>query len=223
MMGCVFPACADNFVFSLKGGVPITDYFQTGVDSAFGHGWYQYSSAPRRYTVGLSGEWRMANAFGIEIGVLYKRIGYNLDGTYAYEAINSTTHYSVKGHSWDFPILIKYQPPKSKGLFASGGYSVRHVGPIRARGTRSDILYTPTIHTVVTGIDKGNIDGLPGTFSGPTIGAGIELGKGRMRISPELRYTFWIDNSTGNSGLHLNNQLDFLIGLVFLPGKRKIM
>src|SRR5579871_3033679 len=72
---CATPAFCQGFHFGVKAGVPITPYFETGVSGSL-HGSATYSSATRRYTVGVSGEWRLTNSFGFEADAMYHRLGY---------------------------------------------------------------------------------------------------------------------------------------------------
>ena len=75
----VFAAAAPEFAqglhFGVKAGVPITAYFDTG-QTGDRNGSSEYSAATRRYTVGVSAEWRLNRSFGLELDALYKRMGY---------------------------------------------------------------------------------------------------------------------------------------------------
>jgi hypothetical protein len=104
------PLWGQCFHAGLKLGVPLTQYFETGAYGGnAGNG--EYSSATRRYLLGVSGEWRVMNAFGFEIDALYHRIGYVANtGTGAFDSLYAiTSAVEVKGSSWDLPIMAKYR------------------------------------------------------------------------------------------------------------------
>lgn len=212
------PALAQRFQLGLEAGVPMTEYFRAGFLPFPGGGGAQYSAGTRRYTVGLSTEWHLYDGLGFEVGVLYKRMGYayNENSFSSSSGVQSTIVYDVKGSSWDFPIMMKYRFGRSRRPYVSGGYVVRHIGPVRARGVSTESDPFPTRHTVITQIDTGQ----PGecNFAGLTVGAGFEFGGRRLRFFPELRYTHWVSNfETTGDALRLNpDQAEFLLGFVFL-------
>ncbi len=215
------PAAAQRFHFGLKAGVPMTRYLHTGFVLFPQSGGIQYSAATRRYTVGLSAEWRAAHGLGIEIDALYKRTGYVHDENFSSSAsgVGGTTSFDIKGSSWDLPIMMKYRFGRIKPAFASGGYVFRHIGPVRALGVSTRSEPFPTRHTVTTPIDTNQPPDLQDrNFSGLTSGGGFEFGHGRFQILPELRYTYWLTNiETAQDALRLNpHQVEFLLGFIFL-------
>src|SRR5258708_34899668 len=100
------PLCCQELHWGGKAGIPITQYFETGATASL-HGNATYSAATRRYTIGVSGEWRLTNAFGFEVDAMYHRMGYvgivhffdSANGSFQDSAIDGI------GHSWDFPVL----------------------------------------------------------------------------------------------------------------------
>jgi len=216
------PALAQRFQLGLEAGVPMTEYFRTGSLYFPQSGGAQYSAATRRYTLGLSAEGRLYEGLGFEVGVLYKRMGYAYDENYfsSVDGVQSTTVYDVKGSSWDIPIMAKYRFGRSRRPYVSGGFVVRHIGPVRARGVSSESDPFPTRHTVITQIDTDQPNELQDNrnFTGLTVGGGFEFGGRRLRISPGFRYTHWVSNlGTAQDALRLNpDQAEFLLGFVFL-------
>ena len=70
-------ACAQPFWFGVRIGVPLTEYFQTGTVTFRPIGSSEtYSAATRRYTLGVSAEWRRWQRLGFEADALYKRMGF---------------------------------------------------------------------------------------------------------------------------------------------------
>jgi hypothetical protein len=175
----------------LKIGVPITQYFRTGIVST-PDSYEEYSAATRRYTAGLSGEWRFTNALGLEADALYHRMGYVAILNYA----GRDTAVDIKGNSWDFPLMVKYRSGLRFRPYAAGGLVLRYVGPV-------DMPDPPELTKRI--------------YSGVTAAGGVEIGGERLRFLPELRYTRWTTNIHEPTGLlrFAPNQLEFLLGLLF--------
>jgi hypothetical protein len=214
-------ALAQGFQFGVKAGVPTTEYLHTGFVLYPHDGGIQYSAATRRYTFGLSAEWRANRGFGIEVDALYKRTGYVHDESFfsSSSGVSGTTFFDVKGSSWDFPVMMKYRFGRVNTAFASGGYVFRHIGPVRALGVSTRSEPFPTTHTITTRIDTNQpLDLQDRNFSGLTVGGGLEFGRGWLRLLPELRYTYWLTNiDSAQDALRLNpHQAEFLLGFIFL-------
>jgi hypothetical protein len=130
------PEFAQGLHFGVKAGVPITEYFETGQTGSL-HGHAEYSAATRRYTVGVSAEWRLTHNFGWELDALFKRMGYvGIVTSYGLFTGGITTNsaYDSKGDSWDFPLMAKYRFGRATRPYVAGGAVVRYIGPIRALG-----------------------------------------------------------------------------------------
>ena len=104
------PVAAQHF--GVKIGVPLTAYFDTGRTATI-----EYSAATRRYTAGLSAEWRF-----LELDVLYHRMGW--------VAIAPESAVDIKANSWDFPLLAKYRFGKP---FLAAGAVLRYAGALGKR------------------------------------------------------------------------------------------
>jgi hypothetical protein len=214
----VTPVWGQGLHVGFKAGVPLTQYFQTGV-TGDRNGGANYSAATRRYTFGFSGEWRLTNAFGFEVDALYHRMGYvgivsmfnQSSGDLRSSAID------VKGNSFDFPLMVKYRFGRVVRPYVAGGVVLRHVGPVRGRGEQ-------TVKSLVTG--SSSTSPLNTTepselrkrfYPGLTVVGGIEIGGGRIRVLPEFRYTRWTANISGPDGVlrFAPNQVEFLVGVLF--------
>ena len=122
-------------------------------------------------------------------------LGIEVDALYKRTSIEVNGAGASTASSWEFPLLAKFRLP-GVGLrpYVAGGAAFRKFGEL--------------MHFAV-GPDRST--------SGIVLGGGIELKVGRLRISPELRYTRWGSGETsGESVLRYNrNQADFLIGVTF--------
>jgi hypothetical protein len=203
---------AADFRLGIKTGVPLTRYFDTAGD---------YSAATRRYTVGLSAEWNPVNRAALELGVLYKRMGYvGIVSSFAPGSLSifTTDAFDSKGNSWDFPLIVKYRFATSPGVYAGGGGTVRYIGPIRARGehTVRDLgapAGTPPRSEPIETTHPSDLR--KRVYPGGTVVAGIEFRMGRFRAGPEFRYTRWTAN-LGNRLLRFApNQAEMLVAVVF--------
>jgi len=212
------PGWGQGFHAGLKLGVPFTQYFETG---AFGnlHGHGEYSSATRRYTFGASGEWRLTNAFGFEVDALYHRIGYTGNVVSFSNGPFTADVFDVKGSSWDFPIMAKYRFGRVVRPYVAGGGVLRYFGPVHERGEQTSGdrgAFPPTSST--SPIDTTSPPDLSKRlYSGLTVVTGIEIGRGRLRVLPEFRYTRWTANISGQFGVlrFAPNQAEFIVGVLF--------
>jgi hypothetical protein len=202
-------ALAQDFRFGVKGGIPLTNYFETGQVAARG-GLVEYTSATRRYTLGPSAEWRLRPRFGLEVDVLYKRVGYARTENTSVSGVTIDSSYEVTGHSLDIPIMAKYRWDSRVDPYVAGGFALRYMGSDRARGVRT--VQTAQA-TTVTPIDSE--ESIPLFVPGATIAFGIEFGHTRVRLLPEIRYSrWWRTNISGPLRLEAN-QVEFLVGFLF--------
>ena len=148
------------------------------------------SSYEYRVTVGPTVELRLHRHLSFEVDALWRRSSFSAGG--AHFDIGSSVN------DWQFPVLFKYSI-KSHGIspFIDAGGVYRHVS------TLSPSVQPPNN---------------PST-AGLTAGAGITLRLLRLRLSPEIRYTWWSNQAfvTGNyfGVATKSNQADLLIGLTF--------
>lgn len=189
----------------VKGGVPLTDFVET-----FRGNSASYVTNTKRYTVGPTVEFRLPARFSIEVDALYKRFGFDSQST----AGQQTALTRTRGNSWEFPILAKFEIlPGPIRPFVNAGISIRHLSGIKQ------------VRSVVSGVTFNQVEiNNPAEFNKETdlgfaFGGGIAFKAGRLRISPELRYTRWGSENLRdpiNSLLRTNrNQADFLLGITF--------
>ncbi len=192
--GC---AAAQPLGFGVKIGAPLTD----AISLANGQG--TLANKWTRFTFGPMVEVRLPFGVGVEADLLYKRV----DSSYSGSVVSA----GVKANSWEIPVLLKYR----------FGFPV--VKPYIAAG--------PSFHTF-TNVDQflSTILAGPAPVPAPkaakngmglTLGGGVEVRLLLIRISPELRYTYWGSRAfdatfLGNELLHSSkNQAEFLVGISF--------
>lgn len=212
----VAPLGALEMRFGWKAGVPATVYFETERSEGPGRS-AEYSAATRRYTFGASADWFLTPALGFGFDALYRRMGYVAIVTSSGPAGVSTSAVDVKGHSFDFPIKLEYRLAASPRPFLTGGFVIRRLGPVRGRG---EVVVEDRTSGLVrrTPIDtREPVELRKRSYTGVFAGAGVEFGRGRLRLAPEFRYTRWTSNIGGYPGLlrFAPNQAEFLVGLVF--------
>jgi hypothetical protein len=163
----------------------------------------------RFYDVGASVELGLPHKFAVEVDAIYHRQGF-LGGTS--NPFGSLTE-SERANSWEFPILAKYKLPFK--AFVEAGVAPRGIfGRVTDYGQFENI---PTGGvTFSTSVSKTKWPGSLGIVSG----GGIRLGVGRLRLSPEVRYTWWVNTPinefTMTDGQPLQssrNQVDLLLGI----------
>jgi hypothetical protein len=197
-------ALAQPVSIGVKAGVPITDAFETlrGNQAA-------YFTNTHRYLIGGTVQLNLPLRFAIELDALYKRLGYQ------YEQSGPLLVSHTVANSWEFPLLGKFAiiggPLRP---FVDAGASLRHISgieqinrTINAAGQIVDVTVSNA-----TEFNKRNDVGF-------VFGGGIELKLGRLRITPELRYTRWGSENFRdpvNALLRTSrNQGDFILGLTF--------
>lgn len=136
------PCFGQKLDFGVKGGIPVTDAFQTtGSYFNMSVGW-SASSATRRYTVGGMVELRLPHGFGVECDGLHKRLGF-ANVTKTGGAIY--TYANASANSWEFPLLAKYRLPAIPAIhpYVDAGPSFR---------TLSGVSVSTTIITEFPGV-----------------------------------------------------------------------
>jgi hypothetical protein len=189
----------------VKGGAPLGDAFKIVSNAASGRSYFQDT---KRYTFGPVIEVRLPFGLGIEFDALYKRMEYGYTGTAA--NVNSLT----KGRSFEFPLIAKYRAPGPMvHPYVGGGVSFRTLQGLKQ-------FVTKDLPGAVRGTTQTSApEELQGRFNkGIVMVGGIEIKALKARISPEIRYTRWVDHSFRDA-LKLfgsnQNQMEALIGLTF--------
>lgn len=171
-----------------------------------------------RWTGGPTVEVLLPFRFAIEFDVLYRTSRNVSTYNFGYgTALNPfTSSNSERVNSWDLPLLLKYRIPAGKiRPFISVGYqftheSIKRLGYVQCVGPEGSCTppdFPPS--------------GLPGSsFSqesrwrgGPAAGAGLEFQAGWVTITPEARFSRFI-----NTYPH-DNRVTGLVGFTF--GQRK--
>lgn len=144
-----------------------------------------------RLTVGPTVELQLHRHLSLEVDALWRRSSFSWAG-------GSIDVSQSSVNDWQFPVLLKYTI-KSNGIspFVDAGGVYRHVS------------------TVSPSVQPPNN---PST-AGLTAGAGVTLRLRHLRLSPEIRYTWWSDQAFGPSYRGFvatkSNQADLLIGATF--------
>jgi hypothetical protein len=186
----------------VKGGIRATDDI-TG-DSA---------TESKRYIVGPMIDVGLPLGFAVEFDALYHRHGYrtsnsNFAGSYFSRE---------RANSWEFPILLKYRLPLPiVKPYVGAGYAPRIInGSVDTLGININLLNGEQTFY------RAHFDTKLGTSGGVLAAAGVQLGLGSLRLSPEFRYTHWTDatiNAFGSQGFHYQSnqdQVDLLVGITW--------
>jgi hypothetical protein len=163
-----------------------------GIDSA-------YVTNTHRYTVGPTVEFHFPWRLSLEVDALYSRLGYD-------HAESNGAYTTTRANSWQFPVLGKFEIlPGPIRPFVDAGASFRNISGIER------------IRSLVTSDNAPEFN--KRNDIGATAGFGIAFKFGRMRISPEFRYTHWGGEQFRdpiNSYLRMTrNDGTFLLGLTF--------
>ncbi|HET8549362.1 MAG TPA: hypothetical protein VFL57_15220 [Bryobacteraceae bacterium] len=210
------PFGAADFHFGIKGGVPLTSYFETGsIGGLRGH--RDYSAATRRYTAGFTADYTFSDRLALRVDALYRRMGYVSSSSAAPGFVWHV--YDVRGNSFDFPATVLVRVRRHLAVFAGGGAVVRYVRPSQVKAERI-IRNLPGF----TGDPVQPLEPLRNpeelekrVHAGTTATVRIDIPKGRVTVAPEVRYTRWLSNV--NTPLELlrfaPNQAEVLLGVTF--------
>jgi hypothetical protein len=156
------------------------------------------TSVSGRYVVGPQVDIGLPLGLGIEVDALYRRQAYN-------SLFTPTAPFDERANSWEFPLLLKYRLPFPLiKPFVEVGYAPQVInGSIHydSNGTTQSTNY-PTTQGIVAG-------------------GGVQFGIGRLRLSPAVRYTRWLEApilvyfGDGPQSISALNQVDFVLGITW--------
>jgi hypothetical protein len=196
--GCL--CFGQSFSIGAKGGVRATDDI-TGAAT----------SESKRYIIGPALDLGLPLGLGVEFDALYSRDGYRT--SFANFAGSSFTR--ERANSWQFPLLIKYKLPSHFiKPYVEAGYATGILNGSADINTVTIDLLTD-IATFGHSHESTNWKANHGIVTG----GGVQLSFGRLRLSPEIRYTHW--NHPAISGFYGNgpsyqstqDQVDVLVGI----------
>jgi hypothetical protein len=198
---------AQGLSIGLKAGSVLNDDI---VESSWGE------SQSKRFLIGPVAEYRFTQGFALEGSFLYRRFGYASEQY----GLPTYRYYWIRANSLEVPIVLKRYFSGTAQPFLSGGGVLRSlVGSI---GHGQTLSYPD--YALVKWEEKPHFESNPNV--GVTFGGGIQLRSGRVRFSPEIRYTRWITapvNESGTKGYELkstDDQLSFLINLTFITSRK---
>jgi hypothetical protein len=205
-------AFAQHVEFGIKTGVPRTDIMENG----FGG----FGAQTQRYTIGPVMDIHFRGPLSVEISTMYKRIdqqgpvetilGYTCldceEGPVAIRTIQST---SKAGHSWEFPVAVRYHVPlRSLRPYVEGGISFNRLGDVLVPYQSPYPLGNPPVGTVLA----------PSTTSisrtGFLAGGGVDIKLPTGHLTPGFRYTRYGEEK--GSLFPSTNAVDFLVGFQVL-------
>jgi hypothetical protein len=129
--------------------------------------------------------------------------------------VDGTVTAQTVANSWEFPLLVKWAfLPGPIRPFVDAGASFRHITGV------DQFRQTLLVIGGQTNSSTSNPAELnKSTDAGFVFGGGLEFKLGKLRITPELRYTRWggeVFRDPVNALLQTNrNQGDFLLGITF--------
>lgn len=183
------PAYSQSISYGVKAGVPLTDAY-TGLaipDGGSGH-------FNDRYTVGPTVEFKLPIHFSFEIDVLYRHSGFDAVGG----VLANTPNGNVSVKDFQLPLMVKYEMPLTRFRpFVDFGAAYRHLS---TSGNAAPALQDAE-HADIAGI---------------VLGTGVAFQWGRVKVTPEIRYTGWAQSAFSNVAVTSNvNQGDLLVGFTF--------
>lgn len=168
------------------------------------------SDESKRYIVGPMLDIGLPLGFGVEVDALYSREGYDAGNATAL----AVTFLRQRDNTWEFPLLLKHTLPfPVVKPFVEIGYAPRVMsGTLNDSGT---FLSNPNGgRTSFSQNSDANF-----TSHGIVVGGGVRVGAGKLRLSPQVRYTHWTSSAfrinlpDGPNFGATQNQVDVLVGI----------
>lgn len=202
--GCL--CFGQSLSMGVKGGIRAMDDITNITGGASGRA----TSESKRYIVGPMLELGLPLGFGAEFDALYNREGYEA----SFGDFFGNSFERERANAWQFPLLLKYKLPfPIVKPYVEAGYALGVInGSIDGHGVTIDLgTGQQTPYVIHTGTNWKPSHGF-------AAGSGIQVGFGRLRLSPEIRYTHWnsaaISGGFGSSSFQsAQNQLDVLVGI----------
>jgi hypothetical protein len=198
-------AClAQPVTFGVKGGIRTTDDISS-------NGLFGTASESKRYVVGPMFEVGLPFGLAVEVDALYRREGYRT--TFSNFAGSSFSRETA--NSWEFPLLLKYKLP----LPVAKPYVVAGYAPQVINGQMDSNGYSIDVGTGQQTFFSSRMSTNWDVSHGLVVGGGIQLGIGALRLSPEVRYTYWNNPAINVFGIQgyrfqsAQNQVDVLVGI----------
>jgi hypothetical protein len=183
---------AQRLSFGVIGGAGLTDGFQSSTIPAVNYSpYYAFYSVSKNFVAGAMIELSLPLHLSIEADAMYRPLNY----AYAFSYTNpsgqgGSIHPSATVITWEFPVLAKYEIP------------LRVVKPFFEAG--------PAFRA------SSNLNATSPSNHGFSAGAGIEVARHRLKLSPRIRYTRWAaDQLSKPWALTAPNQAEFLVSLAF--------
>jgi opacity protein-like surface antigen len=184
-------ASAQTFSFGVKAGAPVT--------SALPYDASPYSMVDTgRWTVGPTAEVRLFGHLSVEADALFR--GYHSQSSggsiilAGFSLVNLHTvpvsaFFRQSTKEWDFPLLLKYRFQTGRmHPFVDAGFEFAHAS---SDFTISCLAGPATCSAAGIGSSVTSQNSYSSSVNrqGPAAGAGIEFKFGKVKISPEVRYT----------------------------------
>jgi opacity protein-like surface antigen len=143
---------------------------------------------------------------------VYKRFSYQLQSTLPPIA-GSSSFSSVKGYSWEYPLLATYKFGNGKiRPFAGGGMNL---GGITTSSSTNQSTVATTSPPVTTITENKTSKSLPDAYH---IVGGLEWRFPVFSVRPEFRYTHWsADKVSGSFVSNKPNQFEVIVGFTLHP------
>ena len=174
-----------------------------------------YTDDSHRYIAGPSVEVRLPRGFAVEADALYQRVG----TTFSYAFIPSGPDllpfypYALSGVTrtvgsvWQFPVLGKYYFNRSSKFQPFVG-----LGPeLRTIGWRTDSSAVIVSGPSTTPITSSSSSESRSNSVGAVAVAGMRFQKGRLKLSPQFRFTRW----SRQQGSLRTNEAGLMLGIHF--------
>ena len=156
------------------------------------------------YTVGPTIRVNLTSRLGIQLDALYKPVRFTTTTT----TPTGSGLESTRAKWWEFPLTARWRfSEKEVQPFVNGGMSFNWVRGETAGSGVSVSTGQASSYTTPFRLDRSPV--------GFVAGGGVDLRAWRLRISPELRYTYWKTSSSQPGKYAWPNQFDILIGITF--------
>ncbi|MBS1829277.1 MAG: hypothetical protein JST93_28500 [Acidobacteria bacterium] len=213
---------AQSVDIGAKAGVPLNHFvLDTIASSRFGSAYVH--SQPRRYLIGPLINIHPVQRWSIETAFLYRRFGYDLEGSgAAFSAESVRFKRRATGNAWEVPVVwkprLRFGPMEG---FLGAGFAIRQIGGVQWRERReTQVLFQPPPPRMEEHQSTEPMELNRRTAIGAVLSAGLEFRTRRIVLSPEIRYTRWDSSRAGDdsSVRYKRDQVDVALNIAFTLG-----
>ncbi len=167
--------------------------------------------------VGATVGYGLPHSFALSAGVLYSRVTHDeVSEIRSISSESSVAAAKTPMNRWTFPILVKYRVTRNVvAPFVAAGLSLDAISNGTMSGSICGYALIAASSYACSPVRSPAPDPARRAIIGGVIGAGIDIRLPIGTLSPELRFTRWVDSHFVGMDAPRTNEGQFVLGLTF--------